>query len=58
MNDSLLLFTGIGVFGLMLIGVILTVTEFALLDKRRKRGSSSGSGTQASSEARKFEDRD
>ena len=37
MSDTVLLFTGIGVFGLMLIAVILTVVEFSQMDKRRKR---------------------
>jgi hypothetical protein len=39
MNDTVLLITGIGVFGLMLIAVILTVVEFSQMDKRRKRDS-------------------
>ena len=39
MDDTVLLFTGIGVFGLMLIAIILTVAEFSQMDKRRKRDS-------------------
>ena len=36
MNDQLLLIVGIVVFGLMLIGVILTILEFRRLPKRQK----------------------
>jgi hypothetical protein len=34
MNDTVLLFTGAGVFGLMLIGIVLTVLEFRRLGNR------------------------
>jgi hypothetical protein len=34
MDDTLILFTGISVFGLMLVAIILTVLEFRNLDER------------------------
>jgi hypothetical protein len=34
MDDTLILFTGISVFGLMLIAIVLTVLEFRDLDER------------------------
>ena len=37
MNDTVLLITGISVFGLMSIAVILTVMEFNSLRDRRSR---------------------
>ena len=37
MNDTVILFTGIGVFTLMLIAIALTVMEFRQLGRRRKR---------------------
>ena len=58
MNDTILLFTGIGVFGLMLIAVILTVVEFAQMDKRRSQGSAALSGTTDPAEPKRYEDRD
>ena len=39
MNDTVLLITGISVFGLMSIAVVLTVMEFnSLRDRRTRRG--------------------
>jgi hypothetical protein len=58
MNDTILLFTGIGVFGLMLIAVILTVVEFAQMDERHKRVDSEASAAPASAEPKRVEDRD
>ena len=58
MNDTILLFTGIGVFGLMLVAVILTVVEFAHIDKRCKQTSSAQSATRSQAEPRRAEDRD
>lgn len=37
MNDTILLLTGISVFGLMAIAVILTVVEFNSIRDRRAR---------------------
>lgn len=37
MNDTVLLITGIAVFGLMLIGVLLTVVEFNTIFEQRKQ---------------------
>ena len=34
MDDPLILFTGIGVFGLMLVAIILTVIEFRDMEER------------------------
>jgi hypothetical protein len=34
MTDTLLLYTGAGVFGLMLIGIIFTILEFRHLRER------------------------
>ena len=39
MNDSMLLMTGIGVFSLMVIGMVLTVIEFRSIAKRKSRKS-------------------
>ena len=50
MDDTLILFTGISVFGLMLVAVILTVLEFRDLDERP--------GTYDSRKSKGFEDRD
>jgi len=36
MNDTTLLLTGIAVFGLMAIAVVLTVAEFNSIRRRRK----------------------
>ena len=58
MNDTVLLFTGIGVFGLMLIAVILTVVEFAQMDKRGNQGSAAMSGATEPGETKRSEDRD
>ena len=54
MNDTVLLFTGIGVFGLMLIAIILTIVEFAQMDKHYGRKSSAvpGNATSSNSERR------
>ena len=42
MNDTVLLITGISVFGLMSIAVVLTISEFnSLLDRRPQRRSES-----------------
>jgi hypothetical protein len=38
MNDTTLLLTGIAVFGLMAIAVVLTVVEFNSIRQRRKGG--------------------
>jgi hypothetical protein len=40
MNDTALLLTGIGVFGLMLIAIVMTVLEFRQLSAGDKRGGS------------------
>ena len=37
MNDTTLLITGIAVFGLMAIAVVLTVAEFLTIDRRRRK---------------------
>ena len=37
MNDTLLLYTGVFVFGLMLVGVVLTVVEFRQLGKKDEK---------------------
>ena len=37
MNDTILLFTGASVFGLMLVGIIFTVLEFRQLGERDKQ---------------------
>jgi hypothetical protein len=37
MNDTILLFTGTGVFSLMLIAIVLTVLEFRQVSSRRKQ---------------------
>lgn len=50
MDDSLILFTGISVFGLMLVAIILTVLEFRDLDERP--------GKYVSRKSKGFEDRD
>lgn len=34
MDDTLILLTGIGVFGLMLVAIVLTVLEFRDMDER------------------------
>ncbi len=34
MDDTILLFTGISVFGLMLVAIVLTVLEFRDMDQR------------------------
>ena len=50
MDDTLILFTGISVFGLMLVAIVLTVLELRNLDERPgKDGSRKSTG---------FEDRD
>ena len=36
MNDTVLLLTGVMVFGLMFIAVILTVVEFRRIEKKEK----------------------
>jgi hypothetical protein len=50
MDDTLILFTGISVFGLMLVAIILTVLEFRNLDERP--------GEHGSRKSTGFEDRD
>lgn len=50
MDDTLILFTGISVFGLMLVAIVLTVLEFRNMDERP--------GGYASRKATGFEDRD
>lgn len=40
MSDTYLLITGIGVFGLMLIGVVLTALEYRQLEKNDKASKS------------------
>ena len=45
MNDTILLFTGAGVFGLMLIGIIFTVLEFRHLGERDERAKSENENT-------------
>jgi hypothetical protein len=42
MNDSVLLMTGIGVFGLMVIAIVMTVLEFKQLGERQRRARRSG----------------
>ena len=37
MDDTILLFTGISVFGLMLIAIVLTVLEFRNMDERQEK---------------------
>lgn len=37
MNDTVLLFTGVSVFGLMLVAIVFTVLEFRELGERRER---------------------
>lgn len=37
MNDTILLLTGIAVFGLMAIAVVLTVSEFLTIERRRRK---------------------
>jgi hypothetical protein len=41
MNDTILLLTGLGVFSLMLIGVLFTVVEFRRISRRDKRRNAS-----------------
>jgi hypothetical protein len=50
MNDTVLLVTGISVFGLMLIAIVLTVAEFNQL--RRRRQSNPGERSARTSEGR------
>jgi hypothetical protein len=50
MDDTLILFTGISVFGLMLIAIVLTVLEFKNLDERP--------GKDVSRKSKGYEDRD
>ena len=50
MNDTILLMTGISVFGLMIIAIILTMAEFRQLREREER--------QADRKAGHSEDRD
>ena len=38
MNDSILLLTGIGVFGLMVIAIVMTILEFQSLGERKRKG--------------------
>lgn len=40
MNDTVLLLTGISVFGLMLIAIVLTVLEFQQMKDRNAQNSS------------------
>jgi len=40
MNDTVLLFTGAGVFALMLVGIIFTIVEFRNLNKQDRRRNS------------------
>ena len=44
MNDTVLLMTGLSVFGLMIIAIILTVAEFRQLGKREDRQANRKSG--------------
>ena len=50
MDDTLILFTGISVFGLMLVAIILTVMEFRTLDEQQ--------GNHDSRNSKGYEDRD
>ena len=50
MDDTLILFTGISVFGLMLVAIILTVMEFRTLDQQQ--------GKHGSRKSKSYEDRD